>query len=261
MKIAIVVYEPHDKETTLIIELRHQLSAAGHDVTVAPKSLSELKHNPKRIVAMLESLQAQAHIIEAGSTEVLKQAALLPQSLFALFGRLGGLKIPVVGKEAFATYRTAVKRLHECGHKRIVMLSRLESFFLEELKERDLPHGAYNVPEWDNTADGLNQCLNRLFQLTPPDAIIISDSILFTGVQNYLLRKRGQAARNVVCISMDYHPSLAWCKPGVAHFRWDPNSIVQRIVGWAGNVAKGKEDKRQVFVKAKFIENGALELD
>ena len=270
MKIGIVVYEPHDIETSLIIELRQQLTSAGHDVSVAPQSLSELKHNPRRTATMLKSLQAQAHIIQAGSTEVLKQAQSLPQPLFALFGELGGLKIPVAGRDAFAACRTVVQRLHECGHRRIVMLSRqenvrpqlgvLESFFLEELKKSGLAHGAYNIPEWDNTANGLYQCLDRLFQLTPPDAIMIDDSILFAGVQNYLLRKRGSAARNVVCICMDYHPSLAWCKPGVPHFRFDPNALVRRIVRWAGNVAKGKEDKRQVFVKAKFVENGALSL-
>ena len=34
--------------------------------------------------------------------------------------------------------------------------------------------------------------------------------------------------------------------------------VVRRIVGWTNNVASGKDDRRQSFTKAEFVEGGTV---
>ncbi|NCF89260.1 MAG: hypothetical protein GWQ08_27685 [Verrucomicrobiaceae bacterium] len=55
----------------------------------------------------------------------------------------------------------------------------------------------------------------------------------------------------MICI--DAAPDFAWYQPSVAHIRWD-----HRTVRWANNVARGKGDRRQIFIKADFIEGGTI---
>jgi len=52
--------------------------------------------------------------------------------------------------------------------------------------------------------------------------------------------------------------TFEWCKPSIAHIRWDSRTVVRRIVRWANNVARGKEDKRQTETKAEFVAGGTV---
>lgn len=151
----------------------------------------------------------------------------------------------------------------ERGHRRIVMLSReerrkpqpgvFEQTFLDALQAGGLAAGAYNLPDWEESAAGLNRCLDGLFQLTPPTAIFVSDALLCFGVKNFLARQRGLALRRVTLLCTDYHPMFGWCDPPMPHFRWDPQPIVRRVVRWVDKVSRGEEDRRQHFVPAKFV--------
>ena len=42
--------------------------------------------------------------------------------------------------------------------------------------------------------------------------------------------------------------------------QWDSRPVVNRIVQWADNVARGKVDIKQVFTQAEFIEGGTIGL-
>lgn len=99
----------------------------------------------------------------------------------------------------------------------------------------------------------------NLFQLTPPDAIIVDDWPQLIALQNFLARRRGLASRRMVCICMSYHPCFEWLRPAVPYLDVNFPAIVRRIVRWANKVSKGKIDNRRIPMKPKLIENGALE--
>ncbi len=90
------------------------------------------------------------------------------------------------------------------------------------------------------------------YKISPPTALIVGDPTLFLAVKNYFASRRGKQLRQVALISMDHDPCFDWCKPMVAHFNWDKAVIVRGVVRWAGNLACGKEDKRQVIATAKL---------
>ena len=215
---------------------------------------------------MMKAHPADAWIVVAGARPVLEVLSKASTPVFALFGNMTGLRIAGTGGRKINALRECIDHLYNKGCRRIVMLLRSGGYsagpsataevLIEELDKRDLQHSSYNLPVWDDTPDGLHRCLDALFQVTPPDAILVDDWILSYAIQNYLSRKRGLAFRQVECVSTDYHPSFKWCQPAVAHFHWDTMKAVRRVVQWADHISQGKEDKKVKLFEARFIPGG-----
>jgi len=261
--VCVLLYDAGDQADDYILSLQHHLDAAGHTLTFAPRSMSELKFDPDRIQSMARKQSADAWIVYSGSREILQKFVELPCPVFALFGRMSGLAIAGSGTDILTTLRETVRRLHQQGHRKIVMLTRAqlvesglgltERTFVEALEENDIPHGSYNLAGWDNTTHGLRQCLDKLFQVTPPTAILVDDWMIHNAVQNYLLHECGAERRKVCCISMEYHPSFSWYEPPVPHFYWDPDAVVRCAVGWLKKVGRGNNHViQQKLIKAEF---------
>ena len=225
--------------------------------------MSELRHDPKRIMAMMEGHPADAWICVAGVRPVLEQLSKAATPTFALFGYFGGLPLAGTGPNKLEALRECIGDLYKKGHRRMVMLARAErvrtgvgnegKVLFEELSKRNLPHSSYNMPDWGSTPEELHRCLEALFQVTPPDVILVDDWMLSFAIQNHLSHRQGPAYRKVECVYMDDHPSFTWCRPAVSHFSWDTAKVVRRVVRWVDHIAQGKEDKNQRLIKAKFI--------
>ena len=72
--------------------------------------------------------------------------------------------------------------------------------------------------------------------------------------QQYLAQRGILAPRDVSLICGDPDPAFDWCSPSVAHIRWDARVAVRRIVNWTDNVARGKDDRRQLAIKSSFVD-------
>ncbi len=266
--VALVLYERADASNNYILDLQNRLYAAGHTLTFAAKSMRDLKFDPERIEAMVKETRADAFIILAGPRAVLERLSNHSAPVFALFGRMQDLPIAGTGPDKMPALRETIERLYKNKHRRIVMLTRgetdkskhkvIERVFVEELMKWNIPHGNYNLPEWENSPAGLNQCLTSLFQLTPPSAILVDDWMLMFGVQSFLARTQGRATRTAVCICTDHHPCFNWCQPGVPHFYWDPQAVVQRVYRWVNNIARGRDDRKQSRIRAELVNSHAL---
>lgn len=268
-QVKMILYERADATNSMILELRRRLENAGHRFSFAPKSLQELKQDPERVGKMVEKNPNGLWIIVAGPKPVLEWFVKANIPAFALFGGIVEL-LPIAGAgtASLAALREGLHLLFKLGHQKIVMLTRkerripkllkTEQVFLEELKLQGISSGSYNLPDWEESAVGLRQCLDRLFALTPPTAILIGDTQLFLAVSKYLAMKRGKGFRHVALISMDPDPCFDWCDPPVAHFRWDEQAVVRRVVSWVGNMTRGKKDLRQVKKPSKLIGGESL---
>lgn len=265
-RVAMFLYEPDDILDSSIVEIQKQLHEAGHRLSFTAKTLSELKHDPKRVMAMMEAHPADGWILLASARPVLEAISKASTPAFALYGNMTGLGIAGTGGRKINATLDCIEHLYKKGCRRIVMLARgrnkktvmnqTEQAFYEELHKRNLPQSSYNLPEWEDTSQGLRRCLDALFQVTPPDAILVDDWILLLAIQNYLSSKRGLAFRQVECISTDYHTSFRWCQPAIPHFYWDPAKAVRRVVQWVDHVAQGKDDRKVKLIEAKFIPGG-----
>ena len=268
LRMAILLYEPNNMRLHYIVGLQHLLIEAGHQVIFAPLSITELRFDVQRVASMVDKIQTDGWIVMAGPQEVLHWFAEQPTPAFALFGRRRTVSIAGIGPEHLPAMLTALRKLMEFGHRRIVLIVRpdrrlpqpgqLERALLAEMLAKGIPVGPYNLPNWDGTRDGLYRCLDALYQHTPPTAIVIDEIEVLFATQQYLARRGILAPEHVSLVCSESDPSFDWLEPRITHIRWDSRPLTRRIVRWAANVAFGRDDRRANYTKAEFVEGGTI---
>ncbi len=268
LRVAILLYEPEDRQMHYIADLRHRLEEAGHTAIYAAKSMCELGMNLSRISRMAEQTEADAWVVVAGPRDILEWFAVRDTPAFALFGRL--LEVPLAStspKKAGAMHEL-VERLVSLGHRRIVLMVReerrkpepgfFERIFLDKLESCGIRTSTYNLPDWKDSPEDLQRILHSLFQHTPPTALIIGDVFLYFAVQQHLARLGLMVPEHVSLVCTDPSPYFDWCRPSVAHIAWDSNPVIRRVVKWAENISCGKDDRRKTTSQARFIDGGSI---
>jgi LacI family transcriptional regulator len=268
LRVAILLGEAADQAQGYMVELQHELMEAGHVAFFPPIWMVDLGMDARRIARLVRRTEADAWVIVAGSREVLEWFVAQRTPAFALFGRRRGLPLAGVGPDKPPATVAATRALIDLGHRRIVLLVRprrrlprpgaSEQAFLDELAAHGLLVGDYHLPGWDETPQGFHACLEALFRITPPTALIVDEVPLFTATQQFLARRRLRVPEDVSLISTDADPAFDWCQPTISHIRWDTRPVVRRVVRWAANVARGREDLRQTLTPAEFIPGGTI---
>lgn len=264
-----VVYLSYESMTPGLpqeLDLLEQLRKAGFAVETTPKSLLDLDMDVKRVARLVQQNPADTWIIGSGSREVLEWFRQQPIPAYAYFGNK--VDIPIAGCSVRSNMPMLIRRLVDLGHRRIVLLIREEhlkpqlsafaNLYMESLKEAGITPSSYNLPVWGYQPEGLRRCLESLYKLTPPTALITSETAIMLGMRDYLTRCGILSPRDVSLISLDQSPLFAWSEPQVAQFVWDIKSLNRRVVRWAKHVALGKDDRRQISSTAKFVEGGTI---
>ena len=268
LRVGLLLYDASDSYVHYIVELRHLLASAGHYVVLAPNSLVELRMSVPRITRLVGKIEADAWVVMGGSREVLDWFAAQPAPALALFGRASAVPIAGVGPDHLSGLLDVTRKLIHLGHRRIVMLTRperrnpkpgfLERAVLAEIESHGIPVGSYNLPNWDDTREGLHRCLDKLFLFTPPTALLIDEAAIFVATQQHLARQGIMAPQHVSLVCCDPDPIFAWFEPAVTHIRWDSRQMVRHIVRWVGSVARGQNIRRKAYTKAELVEGGTV---
>ncbi|GHC52562.1 hypothetical protein GCM10007100_18600 [Roseibacillus persicicus] len=268
MQICFLLYEQSDRETSFFVEMQHALMDAGHTVVYSAKSLTEMKMNVTTVERLVRKSEVDAWVIVAGSREILEFFAEHSAPSFALFGRRHSLAIASAGPNTEAAFADAINHLIANGHRRIVKICRSERrkpspgwserSFLEILRKNRIPVGDYNLPDWEESANGLRDLLKSLFNVTPPTAIIVDEAMHFIAILQYLGSIGLRVPEDISMFCAEFEPNFRWCNPSVAHLHWDSNQGVRRILRWASRVSQGKVDTRQTMIPAKFISGGTV---
>lgn len=266
--VAIMWYEPSGFHNAYDVELQHRLLVAGYQVVVAPRSLSELQSNIARVAKVVSGIEADAWVVQAGSREVLEWFAAQPTPTLAMFGRHRTVPLAAVGPDHLPALLGATRRLIELGHSRIVQLTRperripkaggLEQAILDEIASHGITVGSYNLPNWEDSPRGLLRCLDELYRVTPPTALIIDESSLFCAAQLHLARRGILAPEHVSLICSEPEPVFNWTVPTVSHISWNSGPMIHQILRWVAGVANGKNLRRKSLTKAEFVEGGTI---
>jgi DNA-binding LacI/PurR family transcriptional regulator/DNA-binding transcriptional regulator YhcF (GntR family) len=268
LRIRILQYEKGDAHDEHIVKLSYELEQRGHHSSFAPKTLTEINFDVKKVASMVEKDDGDAWLVVSASRPVLEWFAERQVPAFALYGRQSDIPMARLATVKSPAMTEALHRLMTLGHRRIVMLTReerrkptlgmLELKFLEELERQGIQTSAYNLPDWENNPQGFHRCLDALFRHTPPTALFPNEPAMFFATQQYLLSKGLMVPRDVSLIVLDDHPAFAWFKPEVSHVRTDTSHWVSRVLRWVDNIANGKEDRRATFIQAEFVEGGTI---
>jgi DNA-binding LacI/PurR family transcriptional regulator len=268
LTIGFLMYSAADRTLPYQVDLVHRLEDAGHRVIITELSLMDIQMDVSRLERVVRGVEADAWVVQCGSLLVLEWFVEQGITVMAEFGRFAGLPIAGASVRKIPAMRKAVRRLYELGHRRMVMISReerrlpsiapYEQAFLDELNELGLQTGPYNLPEWRNNMPAFHQCLDTLFQRTPPSALFLSEAQLFVAAQQHLARIGMVAPRDISLVCDDPDTVFSWCDPPVSHIHWDVRPVVSRIIRWADRVARGVRDTRQRFTLADFVEGGTI---
>lgn len=268
LRVALLLYDVSDRQLDYVVELQHNLVEAGHVVIVPSTFLTELRMDVARIDRLVRQTAADAWVVQAAPREVLEWFSSQPLPTFALFGRREGLPIASTGPDKPPAYAAATRQLIGLGHRRIAMLVRrlrrlpepgqCEQIFLDELKAHGIVTSAFNLPDWEETLEGLQQLLSKLFQVTPPTALIVDEAPLFIATQQFLAARGLRVPQDVSLICTDPNPAFAWCMPSIAHIRWDSSPVVLRILRWVAAVGRGRWNVRQTLVRAEYVAGGTV---
>ena len=266
-RVTLLLYERADLQLDYAVEIQRRLKEEGHAVSIAEKSLVDLKMNVSRIARMVDHVETDAWVIFSAPQEILEWFVDHSLPSFALFGRFRKLSLAATGLNKIPAFRSAIRRLAELGHRRIVLLqpkhnrepspALLVRESLEEMEANGIKTGPYNIPDWEQSPAGLRRCLDSLFAVSAPTAIIFDRPNELIGAQIYLAHKNILAPRDISLICDD-DPAFEWCDPSISCIRWQSRSWVRRVVRWADNVANGIDDRRQSFTNAKFIERSSI---
>jgi DNA-binding LacI/PurR family transcriptional regulator len=266
VRVRILLYERAGEALAVNSELLSKLQEAGYAASFARKSLADLGMDVGRVAKFVKQAPVDAWIVIAGSRDVLEWFSSQPVPAFAMFGVKSGL--PIAGTGPRKDLGPLINRLVALGHRRIVMLARderllpkpafFEQSFLDELRKHGIKPNSYNLPNWGHSADDFHHCLDSLLQLSPPTALLIIEPKQFFAARDYLAQRGIIAPRDVSLICMDHDLTFTWCKSEIACFKWDFAPIMRRILRWLNHVDHGKDDRRQSYIKAKFIEGGTI---
>ncbi len=268
LRVRILSLDKSDQNEGYMVELRHLLMESGHSSSFASKSLAEMGMSMAQVAHLVNSTEADAWVVVGGSREVLEWLRSQSLPCFALFGRRRGVPIASAGPDKTEAIVAATRELIGLGHRRIVLLARRmrrlpkpgegERAFLREMERHGISPGSFHMPDWEENIRGFHVCLEALFQVTPPTALIIDEAPFFVAAQQFLLRNGLHVPDDVSLVCTDDDPAFSWCDPPVSHIRWDSAPLVRRIVRWADNVARGKDDRRPSFTKAEFVPGGTI---
>ena len=269
LRIAILALDlEEDRKMDYMVDLNHSLLEAGHTAFYAEQSLTELRFDLKKIARLVDRTRADAWVVLAGSREVLEWFARRPEPAFAIFGRRQALPIAGFGPNKVPAVAEATRKLIELGHHRIVLLCRKvrrlpapglsERAFLAELEKGGIRPSEYNLPDWDDSSVGFKECLNALFKVTPPTALIVDEGVWFVAALQFLCNRGYRVPAQVSLICTDNDPAFACCEPPIACITWDTRPLARRVLKWASNVSRGKSDLRQTTTPAQFVPGGSI---
>ena len=165
--------------------------------------------------------------------------------------------------ERSQAYAEIARELVALGHRNIVLLARHglrrpspgpnEQAFLDELAEQGISVSDYHLPEWKETTEGFQAQLQRMFKLTPPTALVMDDTSLFTAALQFLSQVGLTVPGDVSLVCTEHDQSLEWCSPTVSHIRWDRRLLIRRVLRWARRLGEGKRDLKAYSCQAEFV--------
>jgi len=269
LRIGILLHDPPAHLISKhILNVRNELEAAGHQVFFTKKSQVELHYNVTRIARHIRDTPADAWVVVAGTKEILTWFSKQAAPFIAMFGRARTLPVAYVGPDKGPAFVAAIDQLAKLGHRRIVLIcrklrrlpepGRVERIFLNELAAHGIPVGDYNLPDWEETPQGLHHLMNSLFRVTPPTALIVDEVPILASIQQFLAQRKVQIPQQVSLITTDCDTYLDWCSPQLSQFRWPDELVAPRVVKWAAALCQGREDLKQTVLPAVFMAGGSI---
>ncbi len=272
MRVCVFLHDPLVEENAemqrTLLKLQAAIVAAGHECFFSAKCQTGLKHDVRRIARFVKATPADAWVIVAGSKEVLTWFAAQSVPSLAVGGRNVGVPIATASSSFAPGVAAAARMLAELGHRRIVLVcpepwrkpepGLIVQGFNAELTAHGIVPGEYNVPDWEETPEGLQALLEGLFRVTPPTALLVLEPTHAGAILGFLGQREIRTGRDVSLVCMVDDPAFHWRRPRLAHFETTNDPLIRRIVRWVQAAARGQEDRERWTMPVDFVPGGTI---
>lgn len=268
LQIAILLFDPAGKGSDICMNLLVKLAEAGYRATFCTKTLHDLGMDVVKVRRYVRTVSADAWIVFSAPCEILEWFTKQHEPVLAIGGQYPGIEIASTAVNTTKATKVMLRHLIALGHRRIVFLTLenrrkpklavLEQCFIDELEAHGIATGPYNIPDWSYDAEGLHQCLDALFQVTPPTAIYCMQGTIYHSVAQHLSKNKIATPGDVSLICAHGSIGFLLCCPSVAHITWDSRKLYRAAIKWVNKVAQGNDDKRKVEIQADFVEGGTI---
>ncbi|MEI6536021.1 MAG: substrate-binding domain-containing protein, partial [Verrucomicrobiaceae bacterium] len=268
LRVGLLLWDATDRSLKYILELQHRLVDAGHIVVTPPKTLMELKMDVTRVARMVQKTEADVWAVAAGSLEVLQWFSQQKPPVYALFGRGQDLPISSIRMDKRPAIFDATRTLVKLGHRRIVILLRRQHrlpspayntlAFIDAMKGCGIQTSSFFIPDWEESAEGFQECLEELFKFTPPTALFLDEALFFSATLYFLTARNLRVPQDVSLICNEPDPTQAWCVRSVAHIYPDYDQVPRHFMNWLDKVAMGRNEVTQTVIEAKYASGGTV---
>ena len=268
LKIGFLKHDPCQHLDRSCLEAVHHLRERGHSVHFADKSQDELGMDVRRISAYVRKIEADAWIVGSAKRNTLKWFSGYELPAYGLFGQGAGIDIAGFVIDRGRAYSEAAERMIRLGHRKLVIIGaggsrpagplESEKSFLGTLEKHGIPTSSYNLPEWENTREGYQDLLERLFSHTPPTAMIFEESIHYYAAEQFCARRGLFVPDEVSMVCADLTPTLFFSNPPITHHGDYIHKASRHVCRWADRVASGIHDRRMMKMEAVLIEGGTI---
>lgn len=232
-----------------IARLRHHLEAEGH-IVIVTRPQDAFGEETGALMTMIDEIPADLLIVFDASHELLDVLSRRGRPVLAVGGAFSEIPVSSLYTDAGEATGAAVAALCQAGHRRIVLIteramrerkdSRMIGAYRTALKKSGVTPGRYNLPDWEETPEGLRDLLKELFRVTPPTALILSDHRVLLGTWAFLMENGLRVPADVSLIALEPDDAeVAWMLPEPARIAVNYDSLGDTILQWVETVSTG----------------------
>ncbi len=251
----------------LLLSIKCAIEAAGHLCIIGEKSVAQLT-SFRHFDRLVRSSKVDAWIVYCGTRELLEWFAKRAIPILAIGGRALGLPIASAFTDVARAMSAAVDALVAHGHRRIVFVcdnvwrnptpNLSTQSFLDRLRHHGLRVSDYNLPEWEETPEGLARLMKSLFAITPPTALVFLEPSACIGARIFLAEHGIIVPRDLSLVNILPDPAFSLLDPVIAHFEWTIPALVNRSAQWVSALAQGNADHEVKTFHATFCPGGTI---
>lgn len=273
LRVGLFLHSPLSRENShsqeLLLSIKHGIEDSGHTFVICQKTIENLGNDVSRMARAIDEVQADAWIVYGGTREIFEWFSSMPLPVLAIGGRFRELPVASTSTKINEALEAAVDALVAREHRRIVLvcmrvwrqptLNMAAESFLQRLRHHGFNSGtSYHLPDWEETAEGLQKLLESLFFATPPTALLLAEPVYAPPTLSFLAGRGLTVPDKVSLITLMPDPMLGMCRPPLAHFEWPISPHVHRAVRWVESIAKGRPDTSASICHATFVPAGTI---
>ncbi len=252
----------------LLLELLISIEHSGHECFIASQSSEELADDPRRLSRLVRESPADAWVAYAASQKMLEWFVKKQIPVIAIGGHSQNVPVACTRSDNSQALLEVMQLLVRLNHRRIVLicprfwrepdLHPAARVFIEAMSAHQLHASSYNLPEWEETPEGIQVLLKSLFQATPPTALLVFEPAVAVAALLFLSQRGLSVPKDVSLVCLSFDPVFHQLKPAISHVEWDGEPHIRRVTRWVSDLAKGTADRETKTIHAIFVRGGTV---